>query len=125
MFQTALKQHPPSIVNIFSRSVNFDRSFDFQLKFYSSAGLSNQLHSTLISKWNNLSSGLKGWLKEYPENYSVKSKIFLQPSKVNFDNYSVNIFRLKSFKKALTDHFIYNYSSTVSCKNKYCTDCTK
>ena len=124
MFQTALKMHPPSIVNIFPRAVNFDRNLDFQLKYFSNAGLMNQLHSTLVSKWNKLSPGIKGWLKEYPENFSKKKTTFSQPSKVTNTNFSLNKFRLKSCKKALLDYFIYNYSSVVSCNNKYCSDCT-
>ena len=53
MFQIGLKMHPPVVNKIFTKSSNFDRNLEFQLKFFGTTGLSKQLHSTLVSNWKN------------------------------------------------------------------------
>ena len=70
-----------------------------------------------------LSAGIKGWLKEYPEDMVKNKSIFSLPSMVTFDDHKLNKFRLNGCKKALTDQFLHNYKSIVYCNNKYCTDC--
>ena len=123
MFQIALKMHPPTINRIFTTSSNFDRNLDFQIKFSGTTGLLNQLHSTLVINWNRQAAGIKGWLKEYPEDIVKNKSIFSLPSKVTSNDYKLNNFRINGCKKALMDKLILNYNSVVHCHNKYCSDC--
>ena len=123
MFQIGLRMHPPIINKIFSKSSNFDRNLEFQLKFFGTAGLSKQLHSTLVSNWNSQGKGIKGWLKEYPEDMVKKRSILSLPAMVTFDDFKLNKFRLNGCKKALVDQYLDKYKSEVKCNNRYCSDC--
>ena len=123
MFQIGLKMHPPVINKIFTKSSNFDRNLEFQLKFFGTTGLSKQLHSTLVSNWNSQGKGIKGWLKEFPEDMVKKSSILSLPAMVTFDDPKLNKFRLNGCKKALIDQYLDNYKSEVKCNNRYCSDC--
>ena len=123
MFQIALRMHPPTNSTIFITSSNFDRNLDFQIKFSGSTGLLNQLHSTLVTNWNRQAVGIKGWLKEYPEDMVKMKSIFSLPSTVTTNDDRLNKFRINGCKKALTDHFILGYNSVVHCNHKYCSDC--
>ena len=90
MFQIVLRMHPPTFNKIFLKSANFDRNLEYQIKYFGSSGLLNQLHSTMVSKWNSQAAGIKGWLKEYPKDMVKNRSIFSLPAMVTFDDYKLN-----------------------------------
>ena len=127
MFRITLGMHPETILSLFTKSKNFDRNFEYILKYTNNLNLCNQLHSTLIRNWNSLHISLKGWLKETYEGGKVKNKLIdAQPTKIQEGyNTTLNKYRLKQFKKAMTDTIIGSYESMVKCNNSRCNACSK
>ena len=122
MFQITLGMHPETILSHFNRSKNFDRNLEYILRYTNSPNLCNQLHSTLIKNWNSLHISLRGWLKENYEDTQGKNKLIdAQPTIIQEGyNTSLNKYRLKQFKKAVTDTIIGRYESNIKCKNSRC-----
>ena len=69
---------------------------------------------------------MKGWLKETYEGGKVKNKLIdAQPTKIQEGyNTTLNKYRLKQFKKAMTDTIIGRYESIVKCNNSRCNACS-
>ena len=64
MFKIALGLHPLNIINIFNKTINFDRNLEFTQITAPYAYLQRQIPISLISSWNSLPLSFRGWLKE-------------------------------------------------------------
>ena len=106
MFQVALGTHPRTILDLFKKSATFDRYLEFILTRNDNYLLKLILKVKILRKKNKNKS------------------VFTKPSTIvgNLLNKLID-YRTKGFKSALMDTFIGNYSSMVTCKNMYCTDC--
>ena len=119
MFKIALGLHPLNIINIFNKTINFDRNLDFTQITAPYAYLQRQIPISLISSWNSLPLSFRGWLKEQPS-----TKVTSKPSRVfqANDPKSYNT-KIKGFKDAITQSTITNYKHLGRCNNTRCNDC--
>lgn len=106
MFQVALGTHPSTILDLFKKSATFDRNLEFILTRNGNY-LLKSITNYFILIWNNLALAFRGWLKENFEGKNQNKSVFTKPSTI-VGNLS---------------HKLIDYSSMVTCKNMYCTDC--
>ena len=120
MFNIALNKHPDSIVNLFTKSKNFNRNLEFLLKKVDLHYLKKQVPHSLVKSWNNLHLSDKNWLRVKPEVKTKVNKNSNNPAKLIPSNNSEHYkFRLDNFKKSLKQQIFGNYKAIVNCKNKY------
>ena len=125
MFNLVIGLHPPQISNLISKCENFDRNLNFKIHKLPFVYLQKLIPHSLTKSWNALNIAHKNWLKEKPE-VKKKKPINAPPQFVpQGKNNVLNKFRLKGFKKSLTDTLVYKYSENVTCNNNYCRDCSK
>ena len=119
MFKIALRLHPLNIINIFKKTINFDRNLEFIQIAAPYAYLHRQIPISLISSWNSLPLSFRGWLKE-----QSTSNVTSMPSRVfqAYDPKTLNT-KIKGFKDAITQSTITNYKHLGRCNNTRCNDC--
>ena len=124
MFNLAMGTQPLSIASDFTRGEHFNRNLNWVVEKTPYVYLDKNAPVALVKLWNSLNFAHRNWLKEVPENKS-KKKSNIHPYKIpDCNNRDLNKFRLKGFKKSLSDTFIDGYKQVVGCNNKFCKDCT-
>ena len=124
LFSISLGTHPGNISNIFTRSLNFDRTLQYIPMAVKYSNITKQAPTTLVSTWNALPAGYKGWLKEFPTQSSKRAKNILEPNRVISGNeLNLNKFRLKGVKDSFLQTTLSNYKNEGKCNNKTCTEC--
>ena len=123
MFNIASEHHPHSVLNIFTKSDNFDRNMEFINSLVDSSTLANNFPSTGIRIWNSTPIEFRNWLKYLPNDIGNKN-ILAGPSTISASNCrKLNLSRINGFKKDFTTTAINKYRSSIKCTNSHCKDC--
>ena len=124
LFGITLNLHPKTITNVFTKTKNFNRSFDYLKTNVPYSYLQKQIPFSVISVWNKVPRSLRSWLVENFEKVSTKAINNPPLSVKSGNNSSLNKYRVNGFKKAFLQTYIDNYSSSVVCNNTFCEDCS-